>query len=298
MNDKTVRKIQLADIQNWISDNNKISAYHIADDFIVAHFEDIKADGTPRRLSSNCFMLCLEGEMEVEVNFCPYTLRANDMIFVITTYVLEIKEISNDFKGEFLFLNSQFLGTYQLLSHILAIRNSLIKRPILHLSEQELSRIKRLFACILDISEEQTGPFRSRISEHLSIAIIYEILAFYKNRDTDPETIKLSRNEEVLKQFASLLSEHIQRERSVGFYADKLNLSSKYFSSLIKDVTGKTAAEIISGITIMNAKILLSKSNKNVQQVADELNFPDQSTFGKFFKRETGISPSQFIRKE
>ncbi len=298
MDNKAIRKIQQSDIQEWLSNNKEIASYYIGDEYIVAHFEELKTENTPLCFTSNCFMLCLEGEFEFEINLSRHKMQANDLIFMMSAHVLEIRNVSNNFKGEFLFIKSHFLGIHQLFSQILTIRNCLIKQPVLHLSEQEVLRIRRLFSSILDIPEEQAGPFRNKISEHLSVAMIYEIITLYQSRGANQSKDKLSRNDEILNRFALLLSEHIQKERSVKFYADKLNLSPKYFSSLIKEVTGRTTTDIISSITIIRAKMLLSKSNMNVQQVANELNFPDQSTFGKFFKRETGISPSQFIWRE
>ena len=82
----------------------------------------------------------------------------------------------------------------------------------------------------------------------------------------------------------------------MGFYADKLYISPKYLSLIIKESTGRSAAEWIDEYVILEAKNLLRFSGKNIQQIAYELNFTNQSSFGKYFKHLTGMSPSEFQR--
>ena len=84
--------------------------------------------------------------------------------------------------------------------------------------------------------------------------------------------------------------------RSVAFYAGKLFISPKYLSLIIKESTGKSATDVIDSYVVLEAKNLLRFSGKNIQQVAYELNFPNQSSFGKYFKHLTGMSPSEYQR--
>ena len=93
-----------------------------------------------------------------------------------------------------------------------------------------------------------------------------------------------------------LVHRHHGSERTVRFYADKLFISPKYLSILIKEATGKSAAEWIDEFVILEAKNLLRFSGKNIQHVAYALNFPNQASFGKYFKHITGMSPSQYLR--
>ena len=93
-----------------------------------------------------------------------------------------------------------------------------------------------------------------------------------------------------------LVSQHYRKERGVAFYASKLFISPKYLSLIIKESTGQSAARWIDNFVILEAKNLLRFSGKNVQQVAYELNFTNQSSFGKYFKHLTGMSPTKFQR--
>jgi AraC-like DNA-binding protein len=91
-----------------------------------------------------------------------------------------------------------------------------------------------------------------------------------------------------------LLVKEFWRHRSVGFYADRLNVTPKYFSEVIKKQTGKTAGEWIDDAVLLEAKVLLQDIDLGIAQISDRLNFCDQSVFGKFFKTHTGISPIEY----
>ncbi len=98
----------------------------------------------------------------------------------------------------------------------------------------------------------------------------------------------------IVRDFIKLVHVHYTTERSVGFYAGRLCISPKYLSLLVKEATGRSAARWIDEFVLMEAKNLLRYSGKNVQQVAYALNFPNQSSFGKFFKHLTVQSPTAY----
>lgn len=108
---------------------------------------------------------------------------------------------------------------------------------------------------------------------------------------------KISRQEDILWKFLTLLKQYHKEERTVNFYADKMCISPKHLSSVIKQMSHKTAHEIIADFVTMTAKRLLKATTMSIQEISDELNFANQSFFGKFFKQNTGQSPSAYRRK-
>ena len=105
---------------------------------------------------------------------------------------------------------------------------------------------------------------------------------------------RLSRADEIFDKFLNLLAEFHTRERSVSFYADKLCLSPKYFSKLIKAASGRSVPDWIDTYVILEAKNYLKTSDLSVKQIAYQLHFADQPAFTKFFKSHTGLTPAQF----
>jgi AraC-like DNA-binding protein len=95
-----------------------------------------------------------------------------------------------------------------------------------------------------------------------------------------------------------LVREFYRSQRSISFYAEKMFISPKYLSLVIKEATGKSAGDWIDQYVIQEAKNQLRFSGKNVQQIAYDLNFSNQSSFGKYFKNLTGMSPTAFQNKD
>lgn len=91
-----------------------------------------------------------------------------------------------------------------------------------------------------------------------------------------------------------MVSENFKTQRDIGFYADRLCVTNKYLSTLLKQHTGMTALEWIERHVVLYAKSCLSSTTMSVQQISDELDFPSQSVFGKYFKRVEGLSPKAY----
>ena len=103
-----------------------------------------------------------------------------------------------------------------------------------------------------------------------------------------------SHKREVLITFLLALNQEYKQHRAVQYYADKQALTPRHFADIIKQESGYTPMEWINMVTINQAKHLLRQPNMLVKQVADELGFPEQFTFRKYFKAHTGISPTEY----
>ena len=98
----------------------------------------------------------------------------------------------------------------------------------------------------------------------------------------------------IVERFLELVHEHYREERMISYYADRMCLTPKYLSKIVKDNTGRPASEWIENYIILEARAMLQNSDMTIQQIAQSLNFPNQSFFGKYFKRATGMSPKQY----
>ena len=118
-----------------------------------------------------------------------------------------------------------------------------------------------------------------------------------KRESLTPPSINLSRREEIVNNFLQLLLNNCKEEHEVSFYAEKLSITPQYLSLVLKDITGKTANSIIDEAIMSEAKILIRSQDYSIQQIADILHFSDQSSFGKFFKKHTGVSPVEYKKR-
>ena len=108
-----------------------------------------------------------------------------------------------------------------------------------------------------------------------------------------------SANKRISMQFHSDLAQHFRKHHDVGFYADKACLTPKYFSAVVKQETGQNAAYWIRTQIVAEAKMLLHiRHDLSVQAIADMLGFGEQASFSRYFKHETGLSPTEFRELE
>ena len=105
---------------------------------------------------------------------------------------------------------------------------------------------------------------------------------------------ELKHSDGILKEFGELLLKHVQTETSVGFYAEKLCISKQYLSLIVKEKMMVTIGTIIASMRVEIASRLLRNPEYTIQQIAAMMSFSDQSAFGKFFKKHTGVSPLKY----
>ncbi|WP_368125576.1 helix-turn-helix domain-containing protein, partial [Bacteroides stercoris] len=140
------------------------------------------------------------------------------------------------------------------------------------------------------------NPYRKEITQGLLMALCYEIYDIYQGHAVKERTPK-SRKEDLFERFIRYVYEFYKEERSVSFYADKMFLTPKHLSTVVKEVSGKTAGDWIDSLVILEAKAMLKSSEQSIQEIADELHFANQSFFGKYFKHHTGFSPKEYRKQ-
>ncbi len=118
------------------------------------------------------------------------------------------------------------------------------------------------------------------------------------NEARKAQTPSSARMNLLFERFLALVTEHHNTERGMAFYADKLCLTPKYLSKLVKEASGRSGPAWIDSFVILEAKNLLKYSDKTIKEIVYTLHFPNQSVFYKFFKAHTGMTPSEYRKGE
>jgi AraC-like DNA-binding protein len=105
---------------------------------------------------------------------------------------------------------------------------------------------------------------------------------------------QISKQDILVEKFLAIVKENYRKQRMIEFYSEKLFLTPKHLSRVIKERSGKSAGEWIEDHIMLEAMALLKSTDKTIQQISEELNFPSQSFFGKYFKRRADISPKEY----
>ena len=283
----------------------RITAYTIAK---AIRFDDMKRmdriDG-PIRIDGMSWILCFNGRLDLEINLAPMTLTANCVTIIPPGSMIEIKDIDRDgLDCYLLFVSTEFMHDINFDLNVVGSMAHIGKHTqhgrMMSITDDEASTLREFFHLLYRNSSlaDSDSLFTKSIARNLIAALTYQVASMVSKRLKDiPETKPpRSRRTTYVNEFMRLVHEHHMRERSVAFYAGKLFISPKYLSLIIKENTGRSATEVIDSFVILEAKNMLRFSGKNIQQVAYELNFPNQSSFGKYFKHLTGMSPSEYQR--
>lgn len=292
---------QLSGIKHFSFDYSKFG-----DNYMFSHFvpsdRTMNYFTTPIRFDGLMFVLVLKGQLDVEINLEKVVVESNSVLCIGPDRIISSKQADfSDFEAYFLFMSPQFLREINIDMNIVnsagrfaAIRDD--RNPVLSLSIEESELLQKYLELLHDNTTQNIDElYIKSISRNIIASILYQIMQFFTVRTPQPkEERPRTRRANYVQEFMRLVHEYYRKERSIGFYADKLFISPKYLSLIIKEMTGRSAAEWIDECVILEAKNLLRYSGKNIQQVAYELNFTNQSSFGKYFKHLTGMSPSQY----
>ena len=277
---------------------------HIDDSCLLMHFDSELAHNinNPTLTRSQvegfmCIILC-KGNMVLEINSDKVEATGPALINALHSDLFHFElRPDTDFDIYMLQLAPEFLQDIN-ISFSAISGETLVSHhsPVFNLQDGELSLLMRYFKLI---SKVMSDNFNTQLSRHIVANILaaffYQNVAIlYKRLDNSyPNPTGVNRNNYV-HEFMKLVHLNYTRERSVSFYANSLFISPKYLSLLVKEATGRSAARWIDFFVINEAKNLLRFSGKNIQQVAYALNFSNQSSFGKYFKHLTGMSPTEY----
>ena len=251
----------------------------------------------PCRIDAFIIGVGTEGETSVSFNLHEFRLKKDSMFIFTPKNILQVNS-QQYFKADVIAISPDFMRRINIdIKNMMPLFLKFVENPTLALTPEESRSMRGMMA---QIERETRGPethFSFDIVSGLIAATIYkvgDIMYHYLAEHPEGQNNSHNRAEEYFKQFTHLLGEHFREERSVGFYARQLCITPKYLTTLIKRISGQSVSEWIDNYVILEAKTLLKYSTMSIQEIAYYLNFPNQSFFGSYFKRNTGMSPSQY----
>lgn len=250
----------------------------------------------PLKLTSAVSVVCVEGEASLDVDLNHHKLTPSMMMVLGPGHTLKRVQTSADFKGFSIVASMKTLSAaLPYMSRVVMCFLHHRENPVIKISDDELCTQVMLHDLLQRIMLRTDRPdYNEVILRRLGETMLFETLGIYSHHIVHPPVVTRRRGDELYYKFLQLVEQHFKRERSVTFYADKIAVTAKHLSSAVKECSGRTAGEWIDLYVIMEAKMLLSGSDKSIKQISAELSFPNQSFFGKYFKHHTGQSPRQF----
>jgi len=252
----------------------------------------------PCRINAHIILICTGGNTSLNIDLNEYRISENTIAIITPNNILQMEGSPNAI-GAIVGFEERFVRYIDInLRGLLPLFLQLQGHPVLHIPPEECRRMQEIVRNMADEMEHSKDqPYYDEIIRSYFDLLIYKLgnIVSRNIKENRPvESSVKSRNEEYFQRFIHELTGNYKSERSVGFYASRLCITPKYLTTLIKKVSGRSAAEWIDNYVILEAKNLLRYSTMSIQEVAYYLNFPNQSFFGKYFKHQTGMSPSAY----
>jgi AraC family transcriptional regulator, transcriptional activator of pobA len=250
----------------------------------------------PFRTDSYWVLLVMHDTLTIQLNGEEHVVKENDLLIIPPHVVRQANEVENNCKAACVAFTPDFLLGTGLSQRYVDLFDFLFNSGgmQIQLATEDASRLMAVINMLREKNfTENDHPFTAEVVRHFFNVFQFELAGLYHKYSNQKKTVH-DHKEELLWRFLALLSKHVKSERSLQFYANRLFVTPKYLTQTVKKLSGKTAGEYIDELVIVEAKSLLRDPSLTIAQVADLLYFSDQFFFSKFFKRYTGINPSEY----
>lgn len=246
------------------------------------------------RIDGMVIVLVFNGEAKVNIDYISYHLKKDHIILLGKNHLLDQSRVSHNFKGVLIACENDFLvDTFHEESHVLIEELISLKlNPVHALKEKDMRLIREIVARLRQNIGRDSHKFQKSLVHNEFSNFLLELWTLGETK-----TPALHRgferdfHKELIPGFAQLLFKHCKTEHEIAFYAGQLGVSPVYLSRFVRTISGKPASKWISEAIIAEAKIMFRKPDISIREIAEDLHFSDQSSFGKFFKKHTGLSP-------
>lgn len=288
--------IKSSELQNTKSWGN---AKYIEDDIIIV--DDISTaliPKDPRRMNFLILALCTEGEATYTLDTQEMRIQKNDVLLILDRHVVSNFTASKDLKALCIIISVKFFfesirNVGDVSSLLLLSRNF----PVIKLAQEETETFQSYFYLLKTKAADKQNKFRRKLVSTLILAMFYD-LSNVVQRMLNTDSMRQTRAEIIFTKFIKLLEGNFKQERRVGWYAEQLCITPKYLSETIKNVSRRTPNEWIDNYVTIEMRIQLRNSTKSIKEIAEEMNFANQSFLGKYFKEHVGISPSEYRKNK
>jgi AraC-like DNA-binding protein len=251
----------------------------------------------PVRLNFIVMALCEEGHAKYTIDTRELHVNPGDLFFISEHHIVDKIVASPNFKCLSILVSTKFYhGFVQNVQNVSSLLLFSRNNPVVALTQEEIEVYKNFYQLIWKKMENHEHHFRTDLVKTLLLAMFYDMSnVILRVGKKQPE--KTRRGDTIFEKFIRLVEENYRTERRVSWYADKLGISGKYLSEVIKQVSHRTPNHWIDDYVVLELRVQLKNTTKSIRDIAQELNFANQSFLGKYFKEHVGISPTEFRKQ-
>lgn len=244
----------------------------------------------PMKFTSFTSIFVRKGVCKFEINLQQYDIEGPCVVNIGPSDIMQPLHISEDFEGAFVVMSDRFLNNFRKEVDDPKTLGRFRQSPVLNVPVSHLSQFEMFYNHLRQLTSEPDYKYLYRCLIYTTLAFFFETAVKCLSQKHEAGTTA----SHITNRFMKLARENFKKERFMDFYAKEMGITGKHLGRTIKAQTGFTASEWLDRLVILEAKVLLKSSGMTIQQISEELNFPSQSFFGKYFKNLVGISPKEF----
>jgi AraC-like DNA-binding protein len=259
----------------------------------------------PIRFDGYILFFLKRGRFSIDFNLKTYDVHEGSLLVTVPGNIIRLGQLAEERLPEielvYVVLSKQFVSGLQLdFNKVFQDSVQMLENPCIVLNEEQLALAESYFLLARQVLQSSLSNKKDIIGGLLS-SLSYmteDIWTGQLNEKTEALADSGARAALTYDRFMKLVTEYHNRERGMQFYADKLCLTPKYLSKIVKEASGRSGPEWIDAFVILEAKNLLRYSDESIKEIAYKLHFPSASVFNKFFKANTGLVPSDYRRRD
>ena len=250
----------------------------------------------PVRLNFIVMGLCKKGEANYSVDTCQHKVKAGDLMFISEGHVLDAYEPSSNYECHYIMVSTEFYHSFVMnVKNVSSLLLFSMNNPVVPLTPHEVQVYTNYYLTIRRKMADTRHHFRTNLVKALLLAMFYDMSnVIWRVGRNDIKNRKRKRADALFTQFIGLLEDNFRMERRVSWYAEQMGITPKYLSEMVKQVSKRTPNEWIDSYVLLEIRVMLKNTTKSIKEIANAVNFPNQSFFGKFFKEHMGMSPTEF----
>lgn len=302
--------LQTIDIRRILALAPVIDEYSLGTDFILGEVSGKQVEKSqailsmlkyPLRFDGYIIFFLRSGHFTIDLNLNSYEVKPQSLLVNVPGNIIKLTSYAEDHIGDaqlyFVLASREFMSGIRFdFNKVFQESLILLKNPCITLNEADMALAENYFTLarevVLSDKENKKEMLGSLVTSFTYMVMDVCTRALNEARKT--QTPSSARVNQLFERFIALVTEYHNTERGVAFYADKLCLTPKYLSKLVKQASGRSAPAWIDSFVILEAKNMLKYSDKAIKEIVYALHFPNQSVFYKFFKTHTGMTPSEY----
>lgn len=250
------------------------------------------------KMRNGVLIFCTNGEADITLDLEQYHIVPNTNIMLLPNSIFSLTSASEDFRAHYFAYSDEMFKAACFRLDPPFIHFLKENACYTHTDKEALRSITGLIEASNAIYNDFNNRFRETIAQNLLQIFFLDTYDKVQRLFTQEQIEGSNRKDELFKKFINLVHTYCVTQRDVAFYAEQLCISTRYLSSITKQMGNTTAKEIIDEFLILELKIALQSTGLSLKEIAEKYHFPDQSFFGRFFKKHTGMSPKAFRAKK